>query len=40
MSSVLDDISALKQSDPQGMSAILAGFDGQLEEALKMDLEL
>lgn len=40
MSSILDDLPALSLSDPQGMSAILAGFDGQLEEALKMDLEL
>ncbi len=40
MSSVLDDISALKQSDPQGMSAILASLGGQLKEALKMELEL
>ena len=40
MSSILDDRPALKQSDPGGMSALLAGFDRQLEEALKMELEV
>ena len=40
MSSILDEVSALRQSDPGGMSALLAGFGDQLEEALKMDLEV
>ena len=40
MSSILDDLPALKQSDPGGMSAILAGTGGQLEEALQMELDL
>ncbi len=40
MSIFLDDLPALKQSDPGGMSAILAGTGGQLEEALKMELDL
>lgn len=40
MSSILDDPQAMKQSDPGGMSAILAGFGRQLEEALKMELDL
>ncbi|MEE8350199.1 MAG: bifunctional phosphoglucose/phosphomannose isomerase [Acidobacteriota bacterium] len=40
MSSILDDPSALVQSDPGGMSAILASFGRQLEEARDLDLDL
>ena len=39
MNSILDDPQAMNQSDPGGMSAILASFGRQLEEALKLELD-
>jgi glucose/mannose-6-phosphate isomerase len=37
---MLDDPKAMMLSDPGGMSALLAGFGRQLEEALKMELKV
>lgn len=40
MRAYLDNPAAMMKSDPEGMSAMLAGFGGQLEEALRMELDL